>query len=111
MSYILTNDTPWMDKMWQEIFANAVCLLVALGSVAAAAYYLVSGQAAEQGLDGLFLIIVCLVFALLFSILPIQSLRSGALMHLMKKNKSAPAAKEEVRQTASAAAEKSQGNK
>ncbi|MBZ5526048.1 MAG: hypothetical protein LAP21_27830 [Acidobacteriia bacterium] len=102
------TEIPWMDKMWQEIFANVVCVLVALGSVAAAGYSLVSGKAAEQGIDGLFLIIVCLVFAALFSILPAQSLRSGALAHLIKGNKPQPAAKEEPQ---AAAADKSQGQK
>ena len=102
------NEIPWMDKMWQEIFANVVCLLVALGSIAAAGYSLVSGRASEQGIDGLFLVIVCLVFAALFSILPVQSLRSGALMRIIKGNQ--PEAKEEAK-AAPAAADKSQGQK
>jgi hypothetical protein len=104
------TEIPWMDKMWQELFANVVCVLVALGSVAAAGYSLISGRAAEQGVDGLFLIIVCLVFAALFSIIPAMSLRSGALAHLLKRNKPEPAAPEEPK-TAPAAAEKSQGKK
>lgn len=104
------TEIPWMDMMWQEILANVVCVLVALGAVAAAAWSLISGRAAEQGIDGLFLIIVCLVFAALFSILPVQSLRSGALMRIVKGNKPLPAAKEEP-EAAPAAAEKSQGKK
>ena len=99
-----------MDKMWQELFADALCVLVALGSVAAAAYSLLSGRAAEQGVDGLFLIIVCLVFAALFSIIPAMSLRSGALAQFLKRNKPEPAAAEEP-QAAPAAADKSQGKK
>lgn len=94
------TEIPWMDGMWQELFAIVLCVLVALGAVAAAAWSLISGRAAEQGLDGLFLIIVCLVFAALFSILPVLSLRSGALMHMLKGNKPEPAA-----------ADKSQGQK
>ena len=95
------TEIPWMDTMWQEILANALCVLIALGAVAAAAWSMISGRASEQGIDGLFLIIVCLVFAALFSILPVQSLRSGTLMHILKRNKPEPAA----------AAEKSQGKK
>jgi hypothetical protein len=100
----------WMDEMWQEILANAFCVLIALGAVAAAGYSLVSGKASEQGIDGLFLIVVCLVFAALFSILPVQSLRSGALMRIVKGNKPQPTAKEEP-EAAPAAAEQSQGKK
>jgi len=102
------TEIPWMDKMWQEILANVLCVLVALGSVAAAGYSLISGRAAEQGLDGLFLIIVCLVFAALFSIIPAMSLRSGALAQLVKRNKPQSAAKEEPQ---APAADKSQGQK
>ena len=99
-----------MDKMWQEIFADVLCLLVVLGSVAAAGYSLVSGRAAEQGIDGLFLIIICLTFAALFSIIPAMSLRSGALAQLLKRDKSEAPPKEEAK-VAPAAADKSQGQK
>jgi hypothetical protein len=96
------TEIPWMDTMWQEIFASALCVLIALGAVAAAAWSLISGRASEQGMDGLFLIIICLVFAALFSIIPAMSLRSGALAQLMKGNKP---------EAAPAAADKSQGQK
>ena len=99
------TEIPWMDTMWQVIFANVVCLLVVLGSLAAAGYSLISGKASEQGIDGLFLVIVCLVFAALFSIIPMQSLRSGELMRVIKGNK--PQAAEE--ESKAAPADKSQG--
>ena len=83
-----TADMPRMNKMWQDIFANVLCLLIALGSVAAAAWSVVSGRASEQGVDGLFLVIVCLLFGALFSILPVQFVRSGALAQLLKRTKS-----------------------
>lgn len=100
------TEIPWMDKMWQEIFEDVVCLTVVLGSIAAAGYSLITGRASEQGIDGLFLIIVCLVFVALFSIIPAMSLRSGALAQLLKRGKPDAAAKGEA-----PAAEKSQGNK
>ena len=54
-----------------------LCALIALGSLATAVWVAVSGQIATQGLDALFLIVVCLVFALMFGIAPAQAIRKG----------------------------------
>ena len=80
--------------MWLEIATNALCLVLVLGSLGAAAWELISGKALEQGVDGLFLVMVCLLFAALFSFIPLQALRSGALQHLLarKQAKAEPAA-------------------
>ena len=80
--------------MRQQIIANAACLLVALASLIIAAWTVITGQIAKQGIDALFLILVCLLFAFAFSLMPLQALRGGLLNDLLKgkKNEDAPPA-------------------
>ncbi len=94
--------------MWLEIASIALCLILVLGSLGAAAWALLTGKAMEQGVDGLFLVIICLLFAALFAIIPLQSIRSGALQHLLM-SKPAKADDKEEPQSEPAAAGKSQG--
>jgi hypothetical protein len=70
------------------ILVNLFCAVVALASLGVAAWMLFSGRA--QDLDALFLILVCLLFALCFSIPPLQALRSGGFGQLLRRNKTAP---------------------
>jgi hypothetical protein len=84
-----------------QILATAFSLLVALAAVASAVWVFVAGHAHD--LDALFLIMVCLLFALLFAIPAVQAVRSGAARQLTAKRQAAPAAQKEsaVTQTAS----------
>jgi hypothetical protein len=43
-----------------------VCGLIALVSLAAVAWVLITGQIGKQGLDALFLVLVCLLFVVMF---------------------------------------------
>jgi hypothetical protein len=98
--------------MWLEIFTNALCLILTLGALGVAGWALLSGKVMEQGIDGLFLLTICLVIALLFSIIPLQAIRRSSLWHLLKqlrKRKPAQAAEPEEPQREPVAAEKSQG--
>jgi hypothetical protein len=76
--------------MRQEIIVNSFCLLIALGCVGAAVWALVTGQIGEQGIDGLFLLIVCLTIALIFSFIPLQAARQGLLRDLLKRKRLKP---------------------
>jgi hypothetical protein len=84
-----------------QILGTVFSLLIALLALAAAVWVVATGQAHD--LDALFLILVCLLFALLFSIPPLQAIRSGALRQVMTPKKAAPAAQQDapVSQTAS----------
>ncbi len=94
--------------MWLEYTSHAQCFLLEPGSLGAAGQALLTGKAMEQGVDGLFLVIICLLFAALFAIIPLQSIRSGALQHLLM-SKPAKADDKEEPQSEPAAAGKSQG--
>jgi hypothetical protein len=84
-----------------QILGTVFSLLIALAALATAVWVVATGQA--QDLDALFLILVCLLFALLFSIPPVQVIRSGVLRQLITRRKAAPTAQQEttVSQTAS----------
>ena len=55
---------------------NIFCAILALAGLAVAAWVVLTGQIQKQGLDALFLILVSLLIALLFSIMPLQALRA-----------------------------------
>jgi hypothetical protein len=71
-------------------------LLVAVVSLVVVAWTLFSGQIQRQGIDALFLILVCAVFIFSFSLLPVQEIRNGLLREVLKRGdagkKPAPAA-------------------
>jgi hypothetical protein len=72
-----------------QILVNVLCILIAAGALATAAWALISGQLGEQGIDGLFLVAVCLVIALIFSMIPLEAVRRGGWRNLLKRKKSA----------------------
>jgi hypothetical protein len=54
------------------------CLVVALAALAIAGWTVVTGQIRQQGLDALFLILVCLLLAAAFVIVPFLAYRKRA---------------------------------
>lgn len=93
--------------MWQQAIVYLLCLIVAGGSIAAALWALLTGQVGTEGMDGLFLIAVSLLFAFTFSLTPIQALRRGFLRDLLATRKAAAQPREE-RETGALPAEEAQ---
>ena len=50
----------------EALVLRIVCGVIALVSLAAVAWVLITGQIGKQGLDALFLTLVCLLFAVVF---------------------------------------------
>jgi hypothetical protein len=90
--------------MWKLLMIPAASLLVALAALAAAVWVVATGLSSD--LDGIFLLLVALTFVLLFSIIPIQTVRSGALRQLMPRKKE-PVVEQPDPQEAQAAKQKS----
>lgn len=65
-----------MNQQWM---ISGICILVVLCSLGVAASTLVTGQIARQGLDALFLVCVCLLLAVAFSIYPLMNMPSGVV--------------------------------
>ena len=59
--------------MWQALVLQIVCGAIALGSIATVAWVLFTGQIGKQGLDALFLLLVCLLFIAIFIPLAVPS--------------------------------------
>jgi hypothetical protein len=72
-------------KTWMDTCAMAVCALASLAGLAAAAWVLLTGRIAREGLDALFLLLVALLFALMFGILPVQALRQGRWKGMLRR--------------------------
>ena len=70
--------------MRNQIIFNGLCLAIALVALGVALYALVTGAIEQQGVDGLFLILVSLLIALCFSLPPVQALRGGLLQEILK---------------------------
>lgn len=92
----------------EPIALAAICALAALGSLAGALYVLIAG---DMGLDGLFLLIVCITFAAAFGLVTAQTLRKGRQRELLSAGQSkasAPATdpKTEAKTDANAKAQK-----
>ena len=57
---------------------HGCCLLLGLVSLAVGAWALFTGQVSKLGVDGLFLLIVCLLFAATFLWSPLGAMRAAA---------------------------------
>lgn len=73
-----------MREQWIECGA---CALLALVCLAVAGWTLITGQVGGQGVDGLFLLLVALLLAAAFSIIPLQAVREGMLRELIRSRK------------------------
>jgi hypothetical protein len=76
-----------MNPRWEIIVIHIVCLVLALGCLGVAGWAVVTGQLFKTGVDGLFLMLVCLLLALIFSIGPLQAIRQGLLKELLAQRK------------------------
>jgi hypothetical protein len=73
--------------MREPLIESAVCALLALAALGLAIWALFTGQVSAQGVDGLFLIAVCLLIAAAFSFVPFQAIREGLLQDLFRAKK------------------------
>ena len=83
--------------MWQQVILTALCWVMLLGAAGVAAWALASGQVWEQGIDGLFLVIVCLLIALVFAPIPLEAVRRSSLRSLLRRKKAQTVEREEPR--------------
>jgi len=81
--------------VWQVLIVNLLCILIVLGSVAVAAWTVVTGQIVKQGIDALFLLFVCLTMAAAFLMIPYQAWRQGTLQQALTRPKAGGDDKEE----------------
>ena len=64
-------------RVGEDLALAAIYLLVALGALAAAVVVLIRDDIGATGLDGIFLLLVCLLFAVVFGLIGAQSIRRG----------------------------------
>ncbi len=82
--------------MKEQLIESAASALLALVALGVAAWALLSGQVRAQGVDGLFLIVICLLLAAAFSFVPFLAIREGLLRNILAVRKGAvPAANRE----------------
>lgn len=96
--------------MRQELVINGLCLLFGLGGLGVAVWAVVSGQVAEQGIDGLFLLVVCLLFAVAFLASPLAALRKALRQRQAQRGAAKPAEPPERRTEPVAAGKTQEGN-
>jgi cytochrome c oxidase subunit 4 len=66
-----------MDPTKERKILDGACAVLALISLAGAAYTVVTGQIFSTGVDGLFFAMMCLLLAIVFAISPVWSWLSG----------------------------------
>jgi hypothetical protein len=76
-----------MMRAGEDLTLSAIYLLVALGALAAAAAVLLRGQFGATGLDGIFLLLVCLLFAAVFGLIGAQTIRQTFLEEWLARRK------------------------
>jgi cytochrome c oxidase subunit IV len=62
-----------------QMVVVALCLIVVVCSIGVIFWILGTGQIRKQGVDALFLVVVCLTFAGAFSFLPFQAMRAAGI--------------------------------
>jgi uncharacterized membrane protein len=85
--------------MWQDIILNVFCGICGLTAVGVAAWAVISGQISYQGIDGLFLLLVCLLIGLAFSVIPLQAVRKSLLKRMISQRASRSASAQEQQAT------------
>ncbi|MCW5980682.1 MAG: hypothetical protein KIT09_21560 [Bryobacteraceae bacterium] len=85
----------------ERIIIIALSALISAVALVVAAAVLISGQIQKQGLDALFLILVCLLLVAAFLPIPVQAFRRGELQAALKRAKGE--AKDKKNATATAA--------
>ncbi len=78
--------------MRQDLLINGLCLVLGLGLLGVAAWAVLSGEVAELGIDGLFLLAVCLVFVVAFLPGPLAALGKSLRQRLAKRSEAKPEA-------------------
>jgi hypothetical protein len=68
-----------MMRSWEDKALTTIYLLLSVGSLVAAIAVLVRGDLGETGLDGIFLLLVCLLFAAVFGLIGVQDIRRPLL--------------------------------
>lgn len=86
--------------MWEQLTTSVLCLMLVIGAVAAVVWALVTGQVEEQGIDGLFLILIALIVAGAFGSVLLGSVRRGALRDLLPRKQATAQVPEESKQPA-----------
>ncbi len=89
-------------RSWEDKALVTIYLVVAFGSLAAAVAVLVRGDIGQTGLDGLFLLLVCLLFAVVFGLLGAQTMRQTVLADFLERRRVARAARPPVERAAAA---------
>jgi hypothetical protein len=89
----------------EDVILAACCLLIALGSLGVAAWFVISGRLSEQGVDGLFLLVVCLSLAASFAFVPMQAIRQGLLRELRGARKAGKTEQPDTSQTTASPSE------
>ena len=77
--------------MRETIILNVFCAICGLAALGMAAAAVISGQIGAEGLDGLFLVLVCLLIASAFFVIPLQAVRKGLLRELLSRRAPKPA--------------------
>lgn len=62
-------------RSWEDKALTATYLILSLGSLAAAIAVLIRGDLSATGLDGIFLMLVCLLFAAVFGLIGARDVR------------------------------------
>jgi len=69
----------------QDRMIHGLCLLLGAGAVGVAGWAVLSGQVARLGIDGLFLLVVCLLFAFSFLWSPLSAIRAALRQRLAQR--------------------------
>jgi hypothetical protein len=77
--------------MGEDLALAAIYLLVALGALIAAAVVLIRGGIGPTGVDGVFLMGVCLFFAAVFGLMGAQTIRHTLLPDWLEQRRSGKA--------------------
>jgi TRAP-type C4-dicarboxylate transport system permease small subunit len=86
--------------MREGLIVNGICALIAAGALGLAGWIVVSGQILNTGIDALFIVLVCLLMALLFSLGPLSALRAALLQKKAQPKKGEKPAQEEGKKAA-----------
>ena len=76
-------------KKWIEMGAQAVCVAASLLGLAVAVWVVITGQPVKEGIDGMFLLVVGLMFAVFFGLIPLQAIRRGEWKVFARRGKKA----------------------
>jgi hypothetical protein len=77
MAESVASEWKMQERINEEIIMSIFSILVVILALGVAGWSLFSGGLEKEGIEALFIVVVCLATAAIFAVIPVQAIRKG----------------------------------